>query len=117
MANRGLKEIKDISDGKLDIDAIRWAKILKGPEIPDRFGPIKYDAYEGIWRSYLDLMPVVAQRIDAIEEYLVTGLPGGKPFIRPEERPDVAAGALTEVAETMRLLEQRVAKLEAGQKR
>lgn len=54
----------------------------------------------------------MAQRIDAIEEHLEKGLAEGKPFIRPQERPDVGASAIQELTEGVRKLSDRLGKLE-----
>lgn len=106
------KDGKDSTDGKHvkdQVDSIQWRK---HPDvILDPLGPVKYDAYEGILRSYLEALPQVAQRIDAIETHLESA--EGKPFIRPAQRPEVGAGVVGGLAETVRLLDQRLAKLES----
>lgn len=85
MAGHSVKEFKDVTDGKQIIDqvkAIKWRDIVIDP-----LGPVKYDAFERIAASYLQTLPVVAQRLDAIEQHLQRE--GGKPFVRAGELPDV----------------------------
>lgn len=117
MAGGRLKEIKDGKESKEIADTIRYLPTRLPIPWPDPIGPVKYDAFEGIMRSYLDLMPRVAQRIDSIETFLEGDLAEGKPYVRSEERPDVGADALSEVVETVRLLDQRISKLESARKR
>lgn len=116
MAGSSLKEIKDIGDGKNDIDAKRYAEVFKRAELPDPIGPVKYDAFEHILRSYLDLLPRVTQTLDAVVDHLERGLPEGKPFVRAQERPDVGADAIGQMAATVRLLDERISKLEGGKR-
>jgi len=88
---------------------------VKGFEIPDRFGPVKYDIPE-IWRTYIELLPAVAQRIDAIEQHLEKGVAEGRSFVRPQERPDVGGVAVHDLSEQLRQLNQRLEKIEARAK-
>jgi ubiquinone biosynthesis protein UbiJ len=92
------------------------ATFVKAFEIPDRFGPIKYDIPDQIWRTYLELLPAVAQRIDAIEQHLEKGIAEGRSFVRPQERPDVGGGAVNDLSEQVRQLNQRLEKIEARAK-
>jgi Mg2+ and Co2+ transporter CorA len=111
MSNHTLKEFKDVNDSKHIIDVLKYE--LKRPEvIKDPFGPVKYDLYEQIARSYLELLPEVAKRIDAIEEHLEKAAPKGKAFVRPAERPDVGADAVKEVRSGVKLLGKRLAEIE-----
>ena len=116
MASARLKEIFDNQVVKDVVDSLRYMERRFPIPWPDPHGPVKYDAYEGIMRSYLDTMPRVAQRIDSIETFLEKDLSQGKPYVRAEERPDVGADALTEMAKAVRLLEERMSKLEAVRK-
>jgi hypothetical protein len=92
------------------------ATFVKAFEIPDRFGPVKYDIPDQLWRTYLELIPAVAQRIDTIEQHLEKGIGAGKSFIRTQERPDVGGGAVNDLSEQVRLLNQRLDKIEARAK-
>lgn len=109
MAGGTLKEFKDVNDGKHIVDqlkAIKWRDI-----IPDRFGPVKYDAFERIAASYLQTLPVVAQRLDALEQHLERG--GGRPFVRSGELPDVGT-QVKEVQEGIGLVQRTLAEIEQG---
>ncbi len=86
------KEFKDVSDGKHIIDSIKYAIKWRDIPIRDPIGPVKYDLYERIAASYLETIPAVAQRIDAIEQHLESG--GRTPFVRSTELPDVGAETL-----------------------
>ena len=112
MAGSRLKEIFDGNMGKDIADSLRYTRLVPLPW-PDPIGPIKYDAYEGLLRSYAEMMPRVAQQIDSIQMFLEKDFAQGKPYVRPEERPDVGADALTEVVKSVRLLEERLSKLES----
>jgi hypothetical protein len=89
---------------------------VKAFEIPDRFGPVKYDIPDQIWRTYLELLPAVAQRIEAIEQHLEKGVAEGRSFVRPQERPDVGGGAVNDLLEHVRHLTQRLDKIDAQTK-
>lgn len=107
MAGHTLKEFKDVTDGKHVIDqfkAIKWRDIVIDP-----LGPVKYDAFERIAASYLQTLPAVAQRLDAIEQHLQRG--GGKPFVRAGELPDVGA-QVKEVRQGIGLVQQTLAEIE-----
>jgi hypothetical protein len=114
VAGLSTKETKDIFDQNLLKDYFDSLRYIQPKLIPDPIGPIKYDAFDRIMASYLQLMPMVAQRLDSIEAYLEQGVSEGKPYVRSEERPDVGGGALTELVETVRLLDQRLSKLESA---
>ncbi len=117
MANVTLKEIKDIGDGKHDIDAKRYSEIFKVPELPDPIGPRKYDVPDRILRSYLDLLPRVTQTLDAVVDHLEHGAPEGKPFVRPDQRPEVGVEAINDLVATVSLLSERVSKLEGRRRK
>src|SRR5262249_55967702 len=99
---------------KPDIVDAQWPG--KYPEV-DPYGPHKFDAHEYIARSYLDLMPKVTQTLDAITEHLEHGIREGKPFVRPQERPDVEGGAYEQLTSTIRLLDERLSTLERQARR
>ncbi|HEY0555734.1 MAG TPA: hypothetical protein VGG20_15880 [Thermoanaerobaculia bacterium] len=106
------KDIKDITDTKIaDHKRTYDVYTTKNFDIPDRFGPVKYDIPDQILRTYIDLLPVVAQRIDAIEEHLEKG--AGKAFIRSQERPEVGGDAIHGLTEGLRKLNERLDRLEA----
>lgn len=117
MANVTLKEIKDFGDGKHEIDAKRFAELQKVPEIRDPSGPIKYDVFDQILRSYLDLLPRVTQTLDAVVDHLEHGAPEGKPFVRPDQRPEVGVEAINDLVATVSLLSERVSKLEGRRRK
>lgn len=112
MGNPLYKDIKDYTDIRQYHDFKHYSDVTRGFEIPDRIGPVKYDIADQLLRSYLDLLPVVAQRIDTIEQHLESGLAEGKPFIRPQERPDVGSAAIQELTEGVRKLSDRLGKIE-----
>lgn len=93
------KHIKDI------IDDIRWP-------ILDPKDPIKYDAMEWIIESYMETLPDFEKRLVAIEEHLEKGLPEGKPFIRPEERPAVGDEMLQQLSDSVLRLNERLESIE-----
>lgn len=98
------KEAKDVKDEK------EYVEVYK-PRWPlDPLGPVKYDVADRLIQSYLELLPQVGQRIEAIEDHLEKG--SGEPFVRPTERPDVGGTNFGELTETLNLLNERVAKLE-----
>jgi len=113
MASPRLKEIKDLNDTKDIVDTIHY---IPPKLIPDPIGPVKLDAFDRIMSSYLQLMPKVAQRIDSMEAYLEEGVAEGKPYVRSDERPEVGAGTLNELVENIRLIDQRLSKLESTRK-
>ncbi len=107
------KDIKDHKEFKEFKDQKDQAEIELKPRIPwDPIGPVKYDVADRLLQSYLELLPAVAQRIDAIEEHLEKGVPEGKPFVRPTERPDVGGQAFGDMAKAVSLLGDRLAKIE-----
>ncbi len=107
------KEIKDVHDHtqfiniKRVIDSIPYKHI----EIPD-IGPIKYDTIDQLGRQYLELLPALAQRVQAVEQHVASG--EGKPFIPANARPDVAGDAIREVVDGIRLLDQRLGQVETA---
>lgn len=107
MSGHTLKEFKDVTDGKHVIDqvkAIKWKDIVLDP-----LGPRKYDMFERVAASYLQTIPAVAQRLDAIEQHLERG--GGRPFVRADELPDVGA-QVKELREGIGLVQQTLAEIE-----
>jgi hypothetical protein len=74
---------------------------------------VKRENPDALIRGYLDvIVSEVAQHVEAIEAHLEEGVAAGKPFIRPGERPAVGGEALSQTMETVRLLQQRVERLE-----
>lgn len=112
MGHRLSKDIKDEGDGKYLRDLIRYEKVTKYPDLRDPFGPIKYDVYEAILESYAQVLPQVAQRIEAIEEHLEKGVAEGRSFVRSAERPDVGGEAFEGLNETMKLMGERLDRIE-----
>jgi hypothetical protein len=108
MAGSSLKEFKDVTDGKHMVDqvkAIKWRDIVVDP-----LGPVKYDMFERVAASYLQTIPVVAQRLDAIEQHLQQR-GGGQSFVRAGELPDVGA-QVKELREGIGLVKRTLAEIE-----
>lgn len=117
MASHRLKEIKEANDGKQLKDQVDHLNVKLSPEFPDPVGPVKLDVLEHLLRSYLDVLPRVTRTLDAVVDHLEEGIAEGKPFVRPESRPDVGSGALSEMTSTLRLLEERISKLEGAMRK
>lgn len=105
----GSRLSKDIND------AIRYSKGFLKDYILDKYGPVKYDAFEQLLTTYLTVLPEVAERIDAIEQHLEKGIQEGRSFIRSEERPDVGAGAYENLPQALELINKRLDQIESGQ--
>jgi hypothetical protein len=114
MAGDRLKEIKEHTDGKNLKDQVDRLNITWRPGWDDPIGPVKLDYLEHLLRSYLEVIPRVAHTLDAVVDHLEKGLPEGKPFIRSELRPDVGADGLNDLSGTLRLLDERLSKLEGA---
>jgi hypothetical protein len=103
-----LKEITDNWNRQLAID---WPIPTPKP-LPDPIGPIKYDLQDWLVRSYLETIPAVMQRVQAMEQHLEKDLPEGKPFIRAQERPPVGDEVVQQLSDGIRRLNERLDALE-----
>ena len=75
----------------------------------DRRDWVKREPEWDIFRSYLEL---ISSRVGAVETYLEKGIASGTAFVRAQERPMLGAEGLQEVMEPIRLLSERMDRLE-----
>lgn len=107
---KDFKDLKDRKEGKEDKDQKEYVEVYK-PRIPwDPIGPVKYDVADKLIQSYLEALPEVGHRIDAIEQHLEKA--SGEPFVRPTERPDVGGEVYGDMAKAVNLLSDRLSRLE-----
>ena len=100
------KDVSDISKIVTDhtyVSKIPWWEWIKR-EAPDDI----------IWGRLEVILKDIAQHVDVIEEHLEKGAPAGKSFVRFQERPSVGGGELEQVMEPIRLLGQRLDRIEQG---
>lgn len=112
MGTYPLKDVYDMENIKNIVDTLKYLPRPLPVPFPDPIGPVKYDAIDWIVRSYLETLPAINQRIEKIEEHLEQGLPEGKPFIRPQERPSVGDESLQQLADSIVRLNERLDSIE-----
>lgn len=57
------------------------------------------------------IQPLI-QRVEAVETYITTDMPAGKPFVRAHERPTVGSEILHKITQTVQLLGSRLEQIE-----
>jgi hypothetical protein len=104
--------INIINDGKPYIDALKSLQYRIPVPWPDPIGPVKLEALDWLVASYVQTLPAVIQRLEAIEQHLEQGLQEGQPFIRAKERPNVGEHALQELSQGIQRLNERMDAIE-----
>jgi predicted mannosyl-3-phosphoglycerate phosphatase (HAD superfamily) len=96
--------LKDIAD-------IQYKQPFEGSRIFNWKDWVKRENPEELILGYIEVsLQHVLERINAIETHIAN--PSGRAFVRSSDRPQVGAEVLQQIAEPLRLLNQRLDKIE-----